>query len=149
MLSLTVNRTPSCPSCFSAYVTEKENRLCSPSILLVRSHSWLSFLLSNLKSNYSSAFFISAISLPSSENTLTSHCVGPFFILNSEVKYSQGRQHYLKGQKRCQYCFVYVKVNLKTCLCCHVGFRLSPRATKISTSSYLRCKFLESSFIGQ
>src|SRR5215212_1699106 len=89
-ISRTINRAPfslcPCSCCFSTSLMEKENRLCSPSILLVNNHSWLSFLLSNLNSGCSPLLLISATSFPFSENILASHCVGPFFMVNSEVK---------------------------------------------------------------
>src|SRR5215207_1620724 len=85
--------SPAFASFFSASLTEKEDRLCSPSILLVSTHSRLSFWVISLNSN-PSPFIISATSFPFFENILASHCVGPLFIVNSEDK-SKRSQHNL------------------------------------------------------
>src|SRR5215208_5400790 len=85
-------RSPAFASFFSASFTQKENRLCSPSILLVSTHSPLSFWLISLISK-PSPFIISAISSPFSENTLAFHCVGPLFTVNSEDKSKRSQQN--------------------------------------------------------
>jgi hypothetical protein len=63
------------------------------------------------------------------------------------VKRSHGRHHYLQGQKRCQYCSVYVETNLNKCPCCHLRLRLSPRATKNKHSFLSKMQVLGSSSI--
>src|SRR5215208_2636465 len=85
-------RSPAFASFFSASFTEKENRLCSPSILLVSTHLRLSFWLISLNSK-PSPFIISAISSPFSENILAFHCVGPLFTVNSEDKSKRSQQN--------------------------------------------------------
>src|SRR5215208_2827379 len=94
ILSRTISRvlsSSSFASFFSASFTEKENRLCSPSILLVSTHLRLSFWLISLNSK-PSPFIISAISSPFSENILAFHCVGPLFT-NSEDKSKRSQQN--------------------------------------------------------
>src|SRR5215203_6189276 len=117
MLSRTVNRASfslcPCSCCFSTSLMEKENRLCSPSILLVSTHSWLSFLVSNLNSDCSPLFFISATSFPFSENILASHCVGPFFMVNSEVK------HCNRIRATRNLCIHFTSISLKLALYIH------------------------------
>ena len=63
------------------------------------------------------------------------------------VKRSHCRHHYLQGQKRCQYCSVYIETDLNICPCCHLRLRLSPLLQKTNTRSYLKYKSLEYIFV--
>src|SRR5919106_2526794 len=79
-------RSPAFAPFFSTSLKEKENRRCSPSTLLVSTHSRSSFWLISLNSK-PSPFIIAPISSPFSENILASHCTDPlFFIVNPEDK---------------------------------------------------------------